>query len=230
MEHGSRESWYFRDQAPSVVPSQKSTTTTATCPARSISTFSDRLLGQFSGRGYPSVSSNLKILRLQSTFVLDSNTRGIMGNDFVKKCGNCGELLTAEDFWSRPELVPIGMMFIEDDTTMAFYMFQHETDGCHSCLVVPVIEFQPFLKEPLPEKILALSECCERHCVKLSDLTVCKQPCFFAPYRRFLLLMIEHKRGKTLSSAGAPTEGTQSGSDYETTPALSDSGARYPKG
>ena len=96
-----------------------------------------------------------------------------MENNHIKKCGNCGQLLTANDFWADRKLVPIGMMYIEDDTTMAFYMFQHEADGCHSSLVVPVIAFQYFLKEPLPEKILALSECCERHCVKLSDLTAC---------------------------------------------------------
>ena len=118
-----------------------------------------------------------------------------MGNDYVKKCGNCGALLTAEDFWALPELVPIGMMFLDDDITMVCYMFQHEADGCHSSLAVPVTEFQSFLTEPRPDKILALSECCERHCVKLGDLEVCGQPCFFAPYRRLLLAMIEHKKG-----------------------------------
>ncbi len=116
-----------------------------------------------------------------------------MQDDHLKKCGGCGQMLTVDDFLTNPELVPVGMMFVDGDTTMAFYMFQHEATCCHSSLLVPVNAFQSLLKEPPPEKILALSECCELHCVSLSDLAACKQPCHFAPFRRFLLAMMEHR-------------------------------------
>ncbi|MEW6051551.1 MAG: hypothetical protein AB1644_10875 [Candidatus Zixiibacteriota bacterium] len=116
-----------------------------------------------------------------------------MQEKHIKRCGNCGVWLTASDFVNNPDLVPIGMMFIEDDTTTAYYMFQHETPNCRSSLAVPANEFREFIVEPVPDQVLTLSECCKEHCVKLNDLSNCKQPCYFAPFRRFLFQMIEKK-------------------------------------
>ena len=116
-----------------------------------------------------------------------------MEKKHIKRCGNCGVWLTANDFVNNPELSPIGMMFIEDDTTTAYYMFQHETPNCRSSIAVPVEAFKEFIVKPVPDRVLALSECCEQHCVNLHDLGNCQQPCHFTSFRRFLFQMIEKK-------------------------------------
>ncbi len=139
-----------------------------------------------------------------------------MSDEYIKTCGMCGQELSADDFLSDPDLVPIGMMFIEDDITMAYYMFQHEAASCRSSLVVPVDAFQPFLEEPPPEEILALTDCCERHCVKLSDLSACGQSCFFAPFRRFLLHLIDSKSREGNGSARKTAIAAVSASEFPT--------------
>jgi hypothetical protein len=116
-----------------------------------------------------------------------------MDNPILKQCTVCGAQLTLDQFEHDPQIVPIGMMFIDDDITEAYYLFQHEKPGCGTSLAVPVELFRPAILEQIPEKIRALTDCCELHCTKLSDLGNCHAPCLFAPYRRHLIALVERK-------------------------------------
>jgi hypothetical protein len=116
-----------------------------------------------------------------------------MKTPVIKTCAVCKSELTLDDFEHDPYLVPIGMMFIDDDITEAYYMFQHEKPGCGTSLVIPVTAFLPAITEPIAEKIMALKDCCEFHCTKLDDLNACKAPCLFASYRRHIIELVARK-------------------------------------
>lgn len=116
-----------------------------------------------------------------------------MKTTVIKTCAVCKSELTLDDFEHDPYLVPIGMMFMDDDITEAYYMFQHEKPGCGTSLVISVTAFLPAITEPIAEKIMALKDCCEFHCTKLDDLNACKAPCLFASYRRHIIDLVARK-------------------------------------
>ena len=116
-------------------------------------------------------------------------------NEEIKKCPGCGAILTAKQIMYDPIIRPIGMAYLGDDEDTAFYYFQHEIDGCQSSFVVPVDEFKDFIDEEIhPEKLYGTDQC-EQHCVNIADLEACCSECYYAPFRRFLLKMIELKSG-----------------------------------
>jgi hypothetical protein len=121
-----------------------------------------------------------------------------MNDDPIRTCPFCNDILTLDKLVSDPLIRPIGMIFGKGSFEHAFYCFQHETQDCGTSFLVNVLIFSPYLSEPIPKERLTLTESCERHCVNIKDLSECKQPCLFAPFRRFLIKMLETK-GKTKS-------------------------------
>jgi hypothetical protein len=121
-----------------------------------------------------------------------------VNDDLIRACPFCKVKLTLDKLVSDPLLRPIGMAFGKGSFENAFYCFQHETQDCGTSFLVNVLIFSPRISEPIPKERLTLTESCERHCVSIEDLSECKQPCLFAPFRRFLIKMLETK-GKTKS-------------------------------
>ncbi len=121
-----------------------------------------------------------------------------MNDDPIRTCPFCKDILTLDRLVSDPLIRPIGMTFGKGSFEHAFYYFQHQTPDCGTSFLVNVLIFSSCLSEPIPKERLTLTESCERHCVNIEDLLECKQPCLFAPFRRFLIKMLEAK-GKTKS-------------------------------
>lgn len=117
-----------------------------------------------------------------------------MQDTSLKQCGFCKLWLSAEDIVTDPDIVPLGMAFGEGETETAYYYFVHNVPDCGTTFLLPVTDLSEYVNEEIPKEKLMLSECCEEHCVSLDDLSECHQECFFAPYRRFLLRMLESKR------------------------------------
>jgi len=112
----------------------------------------------------------------------------------VKTCTLCQALLTAREIVDNPAIRPIGTAFLEEENSDThYYIFQHEIPGCGTSFAVDVEYFKQFIVEPIPEKKMTLGAGCEGHCASINDLNECTQECYFAPFRRFLLKMIEHK-------------------------------------
>jgi hypothetical protein len=86
------------------------------------------------------------------------------------------------------------MSFDGDDIETAYYFFQHESPTCGSSFLVPVEAFASLIDEPLPTRKATLGDGCEGRCTNVKDLQTCKNECFFAPFRRLLLKMIEAKK------------------------------------
>jgi hypothetical protein len=123
-------------------------------------------------------------------------------DEVLKTCTNCGESFTLGRLATDPLLVPIGMSCDEGEDEVAYYLFQHETPECGTSMLVSVSAFRPLITERIPNELLVGSEACEKHCVNLKDLQVCNQPCFNAPFRRFLLKMIAIKKRRAEERAG----------------------------
>lgn len=123
-------------------------------------------------------------------------------SEVVKSCTNCGESFTLEQLATDPLLVPIGMAFEEGEEEIAYYYFQHEIPECGTSFLVPVNVFRPLITERIPANLLVGCEHCEEHCANINDLQACGQPCSNAPFRRFLLKMIEVKKRRAEQRAG----------------------------
>jgi len=119
-----------------------------------------------------------------------------------KECPNCGHWFTALEIMESPTVEPIGMRFDEEDPTFNLYFFNHVCEGCNTTFVIEVDKFLPFIMEPVAEKALTGTDVCEGHCTNLADLRECTTNCHYAPFRRFLLSMIEIRKVK----AQCPTD------------------------
>ena len=118
-----------------------------------------------------------------------------MQKAIIKECPGCGAQMSAREIIEKPEIKLLGMSFGPDNSPeMAYYFFQHEVENCQSSFLVPVIDMIDFIEEPIPKNILALSNSCERHCVNINDLRECRQSCYYASFRRFLIRMVQIKR------------------------------------
>ena len=116
-----------------------------------------------------------------------------MTDETIKNCPCCKAHFTLAQLASDPDIRLIGMAFGEDSIEWAYYFFQHEVPGCRSSFAVKVEEFLSLIDEPIPNESLALRDCCQEHCVSIADLSTCKNPCYFAPFRRQLLKMLAAK-------------------------------------
>ena len=107
----------------------------------------------------------------------------------TKKCPGCGTLFTLQQILSSPDVDPIGMQFDDADHENNMYYFNDVCPACGSTFVMPVLAFLPFIAEPVPDLALTGTEVCEKHCLRIEDLSACHAPCRYAPFRRFLLQM-----------------------------------------
>ncbi len=108
-------------------------------------------------------------------------------------CPCCKEEFDLEKLIHSPEIELIGMSFIGEEADSAYYFFQHDKPDCGSSFVVSVDKFHSKIEEYVPDHNLSGCDCCDRHCLTITDVRTCKQECHFAPYRRFLEKMIEWK-------------------------------------
>lgn len=117
-----------------------------------------------------------------------------MGHERFKRCPGCHIWLSADEIVNDPSIKPLGMAFMGTSPDQFFYLFQHIDELCGSSFLVEVTKFRQFLDEAIPDDSLFETDNCEGHCVDLHDLAECRQKCRNAPFRRFLLEMINRKR------------------------------------
>ncbi|HPF69208.1 MAG TPA: hypothetical protein PLQ13_00940 [Candidatus Krumholzibacteria bacterium] len=111
----------------------------------------------------------------------------------VTSCPYCHERFTLEDLVCHPGIVPIGMMLNDSDARWNFYYFNHVVPGCETTFTVEVEAFASLLGEPVPAAIRTFSCDCEGRCTSLADLAACKADCHWAPYRRFLDVLLARR-------------------------------------
>lgn len=112
--------------------------------------------------------------------------------DIVKTCTCCGTHFTIDDLLHHGEVIPIGMV-LRPDLEECDYYFNHECPRCRTTFTVPIDAFARFIDEHVPARLLAGTDACESHCLRIRDLEQCEQPCSHAPYRRFLLNVLCRK-------------------------------------
>ena len=117
-----------------------------------------------------------------------------MSGEPVKTCPGCGRDFTLEELISDPRARPEGLTFEDGEPAHNLFFFTHTVPECGTTFVVPVEAFLTVIDEPVPDRIMTGTEVCERHCTRISDWAACSQACFHAPFRRFLLSMLERKR------------------------------------
>jgi len=117
----------------------------------------------------------------------------------VKTCPMCGQVLTIQDIASTPAIRPIGMSFDEKMEFNLIY-FQHEVEGCGTCFTIPVLDLADLIDEPIPAEALTGTAHCERHCERVNDLSVCRQECRYAPFRRLLISLIRRRAAQTAAT------------------------------
>ena len=115
-----------------------------------------------------------------------------MANKIIKICNMCHQQFILEELVSNPELELIGMSFNENVRT-AYYFFQHNVPHCGTSFIVDANEFKDLIPEKIPEDNLSLTDNCRQHCTNLEDLETCDRECYQAPFRRFLVHLIEQK-------------------------------------
>ena len=108
----------------------------------------------------------------------------------VKQCPKCGEWFTFQDIVESPAIQPRGMVLDEEAPYNLFY-FDHCREGCGTTFTMQIEDFSELIDEPVPREALAWSEDCARQCMTIDDVSLCEQPCRYAPFRRFLLTTLE---------------------------------------
>ena len=113
--------------------------------------------------------------------------------EFRMDCPACKISITLDDLISDPVYRVLGMNVDHHDPTLNFYYFNHETAHCGTTFVVPVEYFSNLVEEPIPDLIRLGESSCPDHCVRLDDKADCSHHCHWAPFRRFLRVLIERK-------------------------------------
>ncbi|MBN1212086.1 MAG: hypothetical protein JXA92_05860 [candidate division Zixibacteria bacterium] len=117
-----------------------------------------------------------------------------MNIDKFKQCPSCKKWLSSDEVLTDPDIKPLGMAYLEDENNTAYYYFQHTVPNCGSSFLIEIKDFKPFLTEDIPQVSLMASKHCEGHCVDLYDLNVCKNECYYAPFRRLILKLTQLKK------------------------------------
>ena len=105
------------------------------------------------------------------------------------ECPNCKEQFTPEQLVNDPNLVPIGLCLVDDQSRSNYFFLKHETPACQTTFATPVEVFQKFLPEIVPQDINTGMPDCEGHCKKIDDNDPCYACCYFAPFRSLLATM-----------------------------------------
>lgn len=122
----------------------------------------------------------------------------------LKHCPVCKTWFSGAQLIDSSEIVIKGMCFDPDEPSLNQYLFCHEKPGCRTTFSIPLDNFADFIFESIADEVLAETDACEHHCVKIDDLEECGQACHYAPYRRFLIHMLamkKEKRDESFSSA-----------------------------
>lgn len=111
----------------------------------------------------------------------------------IRTCPCCKASITLEDLLTSPDIVPIGMLLQDDQASWNSYYFNHTAEDCGSTFTINVETFASLLNEPIPASIRTGSCDCEGRCTSLKDLAHCGAECHWAPYRRFLQVLVSRK-------------------------------------
>lgn len=114
-----------------------------------------------------------------------------------KQCPCCSLWLSAKEIIESPHIEVNGIAFDEEDGDLNLFFFTHRDGSCNTTFTVPVIDFEPFITDPISLVIATGSDECGGHCTDLSDLRLCGATCRYAPYRRFLRHLINVKSQST---------------------------------
>ena len=109
----------------------------------------------------------------------------------TKQCPGCGTKFTLKEIVEGGSVRPIGMKFDDPDLRWNMYYFVHDEAYCGTTFAIPVTRFLPFINEPIPGEVLAGSAECGQHCLRADDTTECHATCLYAPFRRFLLKLMD---------------------------------------
>ena len=112
----------------------------------------------------------------------------------AKKCPSCGILFSLSDIINQPFIEPKGITLYDKNPDMNMFFFNHVCPTCNTTFAIPAKDFIGFLKEDIPNKVLAGLPECETRCMDINDKDVCRQNCQWAPFRRFILQLIENKK------------------------------------
>ncbi len=112
-----------------------------------------------------------------------------MPDESRRACTGCGHSYDLAELVRDVDFVPIGMQFEDPDQQFNFYFFNHECPNCGTTILIPVLDFLPFIAEPVPDLVRTGMEDCGRHCTRIEDLSECRAQCRYAPFRRYLLLL-----------------------------------------
>lgn len=110
-----------------------------------------------------------------------------------KQCPNCKQWLSIDDFINNIEIQPIGMKMDNNTFALNLYFFNHLKKKCNTTFAMRVDDFKEYITENIPKEILSQTEECQDHCTQLNDLMVCNNNCAYAPYRRFLMNLIDNR-------------------------------------
>lgn len=125
----------------------------------------------------------------------------------MKECPGCGNRFSGPEIIADPFIKPVGMCFQPNEPNVAYFYFKHEVPDCGASFIVPVAEFREYVREEIPPEVLAESDCCEHHCAKIEDLALCGQNCFNAPFRKFLIKLLELKESaKSYTDKNQPSQ------------------------
>ncbi|RKX20858.1 MAG: hypothetical protein DRP35_05370 [Candidatus Zixiibacteriota bacterium] len=119
--------------------------------------------------------------------------RGLHNNKNFKQCPNCKKWFSVDDFINNNEIQPIGMKLDNNTFALNLYFFNHYNDECKTTFAMRVDDFEEYIDEKIPHKILAKTDECLNHCANLEDLMPCNNECVFAPYRRYLMKLIDNR-------------------------------------
>jgi len=86
------------------------------------------------------------------------------------------------------------MQFTDSELKYNVFYFNHTCADCGTTILVPVTQFLSLIKKTIPERDLSGTDSCAGHCLHISDLAVCNQECYYAPFRRFLLGLIARRK------------------------------------
>jgi len=114
--------------------------------------------------------------------------------EVVKQCPLCRRDFTLEEVLESAEVKPIGMAFEPGSFEHNVYYFNHHCPGCGSTFVIPVERFIALIEEYISPEVLDGTAGCDQHCRRLDDLEACNEPCYYAPFRRFLLNRLLQRR------------------------------------
>ena len=119
--------------------------------------------------------------------------RSELSNIIVKKCPCCGQEFSFHDILTQPFIEPKGITFMDNNPEMNMFLFNHVCDNCNTTFAIPAKEFSVFLKKDPPIQILTNLSKCEKHCLNIEDRNNCSQDCHWAPFRQFVIQLIEEK-------------------------------------